>query len=65
VSLNAIHDFGGNGLRVEEFLSALDQSVTALLRDNPNITEPVIETPSGAATAPADPTPQDPPERDE
>lgn len=65
VSLNAIHDFGGNGLRVEEFLSALDEQVTALLRDNPNITQPIIETPSGAATAPADPAPQDPPERAE
>jgi hypothetical protein len=65
VSLNAVHDFGGNGLRVEEFLSALDEQVTALLRDNPNITEPIIETPSGAATAPAVPAPRDPPERAE
>jgi len=51
VSLNALHDFGSNGRRIEGFLIALDQEVTELLRDNPNITEPIIKTPTDADTA--------------
>ena len=34
-SLNALHDFGSNGQRIEEFLTALDDAVTVPLRDNP------------------------------
>ena len=40
-SLNAVHDFGSNGSRIEEFLTALDNEVTVILRDNPNVTVPV------------------------
>lgn len=35
VSLHAVHDFGSNGTRIEEFLVALDDQVTTLLRDTP------------------------------
>ena len=45
VSLAASHDLGANGRRVEEYLAAFDTQVTELLRDNPNITEPIIEAP--------------------
>lgn len=41
VSLNAPHDFGSNGQRIEAFLSELDDAVTTLLRDNPNANQPV------------------------
>ncbi|WDR02564.1 DUF1499 domain-containing protein [Devosia algicola] len=41
VSLNALHDLGSNGLRIEKFLGALDNQVTDLLRDNPNINQPI------------------------
>lgn len=44
-SLNAIHDFGDNGLRIEAFLSNLDDAVTTLLRDNPNANQPIEEEP--------------------
>ena len=47
-SLNALHDFGSNGQRIEEFLIALDDAVTALLRDNP-----VVEEGEAAVVAPA------------
>lgn len=40
-SINAIHDFGSNGNRIEEFLVALDTEVTTLLRDNPLVTTPL------------------------
>jgi hypothetical protein len=40
-SLNALHDFGSNGSRIEEFLAALDEAVTTLLRDNPNANVPL------------------------
>ena len=40
-SLNALHDFGANGTRIEGFLAALDEAVTALLRDNPNANMPM------------------------
>ncbi|WEK02998.1 MAG: DUF1499 domain-containing protein [Candidatus Devosia phytovorans] len=45
-SLHALHDFGDNGLRIEAFLEALDDSVTALLRDNPeaNLPPEAVET---------------------
>lgn len=39
-SIGAPVDFGSNGARISAFLSALDDEVTALLRDNPTITEP-------------------------
>lgn len=39
-SLNALHDFGDNGLRVEAFMAALDDAVMVLLRDNPNANQP-------------------------
>lgn len=40
VSLDAIHDLGANGLRIEAFLTALDTEVTTLMRDNPGLFEP-------------------------
>ncbi|WDR06506.1 DUF1499 domain-containing protein [Devosia rhodophyticola] len=40
-SLNATHDLGANGLRIEKFLGTLDNQVTDLLRDNPNINQPL------------------------
>lgn len=48
-SLNAIHDFGANGRRIEDFLSALDDAVTTLLRDNPNANQPVELEPEDEA----------------
>lgn len=44
-SLNALHDFGSNGRRIEAFLAALDDAVTTLLRDNPNANQPVDAEP--------------------
>lgn len=44
-SLNALHDFGDNGRRIEEFLIALDDAVTTLLRDNPNANQPIEAEP--------------------
>jgi hypothetical protein len=41
VSLNAPHDFGSNGRRIEAFLVALDDAITTLLRDNPNANQPI------------------------
>ena len=59
-SLNAVHDFGANGRRIEDFLSALDDAVTTLLRDNPNANQPVevepeeeVEGEAGAEEPPA------------
>lgn len=40
-SINAPHDFGSNGKRIENFMIALDLEVTTLLRDNPNANKPV------------------------
>lgn len=51
-SLNALHDFGSNGQRIEEFLTALDDAVTTLLRDNPTI-DPAVEPEGDAAVVPA------------
>jgi hypothetical protein len=39
-SIGAPHDLGSNGERISAFLSALDDDVTAFLRDNPNINQP-------------------------
>ena len=44
-SLNALHDFGSNGTRIEEFLGGLDEAVTTLLRDNPNANQPAEAEP--------------------
>ncbi len=44
-SLHATHDFGSNGQRIETFLSALDDAVTALLRDNPAANQPIEPEP--------------------
>jgi len=48
VSLSGFHDFGENGKRVEEFMLALDQKITLLLRDAP-------VAPAGEADEPAAP----------
>ncbi len=49
-SINAPHDFGSNGLRISNFLVALDEAVTAFIRDNPNFDQPAVaedaETPA-------------------
>jgi len=42
-SINAPHDFGSNGSRIEDFMIALDNEVTTLLRDNPNPAQPTPE----------------------
>lgn len=49
VSLDALHDLGANGRRIEDFLAALDTDVTTLLRDNPNIAQPVLDDPEDPA----------------
>jgi hypothetical protein len=48
-SLNALHDFGSNGQRIEAFLAALDDAVTTLLRDNPNANAPLEASPEEEA----------------
>ncbi len=50
-SLNALHDFGSNGSRIEDFLAALDDAVTTLLRDNPNANQPLEAEPEAAPVA--------------
>ena len=50
-SLNALHDFGSNGTRIAQFLAALDEAVTTLLRDNPNANQPVEAEPQAAPVA--------------
>jgi hypothetical protein len=50
-SLNALHDFGANGTRIEDFLAALDDAVTGLLRDNPNANVPLEVEPDVAPVA--------------
>lgn len=52
VSLNAPHDFGSNGTRIEGFLTALDDAVTNLLIENPDINLPIGSEPD-ANTQPA------------
>lgn len=49
-SLNAHHDLGRNGTRIEAFLSQLDSEITDFLRDNPDVNQraeplPVSATP--------------------
>lgn len=57
-SINAPHDFGSNGERIEDFLVALDTEITTLLRDNPNANQPVEADPDADAGAdPAVPPP--------
>jgi len=51
-SLNAPHDFGSNGERIELFLTALDDAVTILLRDNPNANQPVEIEPDAEPVTP-------------
>lgn len=50
-SLNALHDFGSNGNRIEDFFAALDEAVTTLLRDNPNANVPLEAEPEAAPVA--------------
>lgn len=52
VSLNAPHDFGSNGKRIESFLMALDQAVTTLLLENPDANNPVPAEPEGEVEPP-------------
>lgn len=40
-SLHALHDFGSNGLRIEQFMAEVDEAVTILLRDNPGANQPL------------------------
>lgn len=54
-SLNAPHDFGSNGRRIEAFLVALDDAVTTLLRDNPNANQPIEADAEPAVDAAAEP----------
>lgn len=42
-SISAPHDFGSNGTRIERFMVNLDNEVTTLLRDNPNVSQPTSE----------------------
>ena len=42
-SIGAPHDFGSNGSRIARFMVTLDNEVTTLLRDNPNVNQPVAE----------------------
>ncbi len=49
VSLNAPHDFGSNGERLESFLNALDDEVTRLLIENPDINLPAGTEPASPA----------------
>lgn len=44
-SIGAIHDFGSNGMRIGDFLTALDNEVTAFLRDNPSVTQTAAPEP--------------------
>lgn len=39
-SISAPHDFGSNGTRIERFMVNLDNEVTTLIRDNPNVNQP-------------------------
>ncbi|GHA30113.1 hypothetical protein GCM10007989_27240 [Devosia pacifica] len=43
-SVDRAQDLGANGQRIEQFLGTVDTAVTSLIRDNPNITQPVIES---------------------
>jgi hypothetical protein len=48
-SIGALHDLGSNGNRISSFLVLLDNEVTAFLRDNPNINNPVPAEPEAPA----------------
>lgn len=64
-SINALHDFGSNGRRIESFLTDLDAEITTLLRDNPNADQPIETDPDDDAPAPVQvpiPAPRPPPE---
>lgn len=50
-SLNALHDFGSNGTRIEAFFATLDDAVTTLLRDNPNANQPLEVEPEAEPVA--------------
>lgn len=52
VSLNAPHDFGSNGSRIEGFLRALDEAVTSLLLENPDANNPAPAEPEGEIEPP-------------
>ena len=52
VSLNAPHDFGSNGQRLESFLTALDDAITTLLVENPDINLPAPTEPEGDVQPP-------------
>ncbi len=55
-SIGAPHDFGSNGSRISDFLVTLDNEVTAFLRDNPNVNQPVpTEEDAPAVETGADP----------
>lgn len=57
-SLNARFDLGSNGTRIEDFMTALDDAVTTLLRDNPNANQPVeVEAEAEAVDPNAAPEP--------
>lgn len=56
-SINAVHDFGSNGSRIEGFLVDLDTEITTLLRDNPNADQPVDDDAATDPTAPSDGAP--------
>jgi hypothetical protein len=52
VSLNAPHDFGSNGQRLESFLTTLDDAITTLLVENPDINLPTPIEPEGDVQPP-------------
>lgn len=52
VSLNAPHDFGSNGQRLESFLTTLDDTITTLLIENPDINLPAPIEPEGEVQTP-------------
>lgn len=49
-SLNSRHDLGTNGARIEQFLTELDDQITSLLRDNPNLNQPIEAEPDAPVT---------------
>lgn len=53
-SVNATHDLGSNGKRIEAFLATLDDQITDLLRDNPNANQPA-DPDAPVADSPAEP----------
>lgn len=53
VSLNAPHDFGSNGQRLESFLTNLDDAITTLLVENPDINLPAPVEPEGDVQPPS------------